>query len=50
MSGPIAVLVAAAVIVAGGYGLFKVAFERGYVHGYEDASNIRLMLDDDEGE
>ena len=49
MSGPIAVLVAAAVIVAGGYGLYKISFERGYVQGYEDAS-VGLMLDDNEGE
>ena len=49
MSGALAVLVAAAVIVAGGYGLYKIAFERGYVNGYEDAS-VGLMLDDNEGE
>lgn len=49
MSGPIAVLVAAAVIVAGGYGLYKISFERGYVQGHEDAS-VGLMLDDNEGE
>lgn len=48
MSGAVAVLIAAAVIVAGGYGLFRIAYERGYVQGYEDAS-VGLMLDD-EGE
>ena len=39
MSGAIAVLIAAGVIVAGGYGLYKIAFERGYVHGYEEAAH-----------
>jgi hypothetical protein len=26
-------------LVLGGFGLGKVMFERGYVHGYEDASH-----------
>lgn len=46
----IAICVAVFSLIAGGYGLGLICYERGYVHGHEDASNIRLMLDDDEGE
>ena len=44
---------AAAVValVLGGWGLGKVCYERGYVHGYDDAENgngIVLTLEDDD--
>lgn len=31
--------IAAIAIVAGGYGLFQIAFQQGYVEGYEDATH-----------
>ena len=34
----VAICVAVVALVAGGYGLGLVMFERGYVHGYEDAT------------
>ena len=35
----VAICFAVAALVAGGYGLGLVMFERGYVHGYEDATH-----------
>jgi len=46
----IAMCVAVIALVAGGYGLGLVCYERGYVHGYDDAENgddIVLTLEDD---
>lgn len=45
-------IMAAAVValVLGGLGLGKVCYERGYVHGYDDAGNgddIVLTIEDD---
>ncbi len=45
-------IMAAAVValVLGGWGIGKVFYERGYVHGYDDAENgddIVLTLEDD---
>jgi len=34
----IAICVAVLSLIAGGYGLGLVCYERGYVHGYEDAT------------
>jgi len=46
----IAICVAVISLIAGGYGLGLVCYERGYVHGYDDAENggdIVLTLEDD---
>ena len=35
----VAVCVAVVALVAGGYGLALIAYERGYVHGYDDCEH-----------
>jgi hypothetical protein len=35
----VAICFAVVALVAGGYGLAMIAYERGYVHGYEEASH-----------
>lgn len=36
-------------LILAGAGLHKIAFERGYVHGYEDATHpITVTVEDDE--
>lgn len=35
----VAICFAVVALVAGGYGLALIAYERGYVHGYEEASH-----------
>ncbi|MHC1785447.1 MAG: hypothetical protein AB9880_00035 [Christensenellales bacterium] len=45
----LAVASAIVALVLGGYGLHKISFERGYVHGYEDATppvKVEVDLDD----
>ena len=39
MSNIIAMALTALCITMGGYGLYQVAFKRGYVCGYEDATH-----------
>lgn len=39
MSDLVAIAVTAICIVAGGYGLYKAAFARGYANGYEEATH-----------
>jgi hypothetical protein len=35
----VAICFAVVALVAGGYGLALIAYERGYVHGHEDATH-----------
>ena len=39
----IAICVSTICLVAGGYGLYQVAFARGYVDGYEDGTGEIVM-------
>lgn len=39
MSNIVAMALTALCIISGGYGLYKVAFARGYASGYEDAAH-----------
>ena len=43
----VAICIAVVAIVLGGYGLALIAFERGYVHGYEDATQGWVFTPED---
>jgi len=43
----IAICVAVLSLIAGGYGLGLVCYERGYVHGYEDATQGWVFTPED---
>ena len=48
MNNIAAIAIAAVAIVAGGYGLYQIAFAQGYVEGYDTAEqSIEIMLEDE---
>jgi len=48
MNNIAAIAIAAVAIVAGGYGLYQIAFAQGYVEGYEEASHPSTIMFEDE--